>query len=217
MQGTLLSVKGLRLNYSGNSRCFNYPDISVSKGLCTSISGSVGCGKTTLLNALFHLSFPGRIECQEALLLEKRIWEFGDELYRVVSYMPQYSQDGLNPVITIGRQVHAVLTGNNQTISQEEMQQWLQKLGLEPGILNLYPYQMSGGMKQRLVLLLAYLKKPSLMVLDEPSSAIDALTLKVILDFLIAVKSSGIALLIVSHDTGFTRYIADNSVILEGQ
>jgi ABC-type glutathione transport system ATPase component len=217
MNNAVLSVKGLRLFYSGASRCFQYPDISVNKGQCTSISGSIGCGKTTLLNALFRPDFPGRIECREALLSGQNIWKLGDKLYRFVSYMPQYSQDGLNPVISAGKQVQAVIAGNHLIISQGEISQLLKKLELETAILDLYPHQMSGGMKQRLVLLLAFLKNPMLMVLDEPSSAIDALTLKVILDFLEAAKSGGISLLIVSHDTGFTRHIADNSILLEGQ
>jgi ABC-type glutathione transport system ATPase component len=215
MSDPVLKVSGLHLSYSGNNSSFSYPEFEVLPGECLSISGSTGCGKTSLLNALFQPSFPGKVEYKNALLSGKDIRSYGNQLYKVISYMPQFSQNGLNPMLTIEKQIQAVLTGNGVVILSSELDSLLIKMKLESRVLRLFPHQMSGGMKQRLVLLLSYLKKPSLMVLDEPTSAIDALTLKVILDFLQDVKGSGTSLLIVSHDTGFTRYIADNSIDLE--
>ena len=211
----VLRVIGLEVAYPRSSKRFVYPDIAIAQGRCVCISGSTGCGKTTLLNSLFQPLFQGSVGYSEVLLLGQDIRLYGPGIYRVMSYMPQYAQDGLNPVMTASAQLQTVLNGNRLALNPSEIEQALARLGLKPDILKLYPHQMSGGMKQRLVLMMAYLKKPALMVLDEPSSAIDALTLRFMLDFLKSIKSEGIALMIVSHDLGFTRHIADASITLE--
>ena len=211
----VLTVSGLEVSYLRSPKRFAYPDITVERGQCVCISGSTGCGKTTLLNSLFQPAFRGEVNYKEARLLVKDVRSYGPAIYRVMSYMPQYAQDGLNPMMDVGAQIQAVLEGNGLELSSPELEKNLGRLGLNPDILKLFPHQMSGGMKQRLVLLMAYLKKAALMVLDEPSSAIDALTLRSMLDFLKEIKSEGIALVIVSHDLGFTRHIADISIMLE--
>lgn len=212
---SVLSVRGLEVTYARDDWSFRYPDFSVEAGACLGISGYTGCGKTTLLNALFQPSFQGIRQYREALLLGKDLRSFGHGISRIVSYMPQYAQDGLNPMLTAGEQMCAVLNGNELSLSDFEIETALKSVDLDSAALHLYPHQMSGGMKQRFVLVLAYLKRPSLMVLDEPSSAIDALTLGSILAFLKGVKSAGTALLIVSHDIGFMKHLVDASISLE--
>ncbi len=208
-------LREARVEYARSSKKFTYPDIKIKGGECVCISGPTGCGKTTLLNALFQPSFPGKVTYKEASVSGQDLKSFSKGIFGTTSYMPQYAQDGLNPAMTVVKQIEAVMTGNNLKLSQDEINTKLAALNLEPSVLKLYPHQMSGGMKQRLALMLAHLKKPVLMVLDEPSSAIDALTLRCMLDYLIAAKLGGAGLLIVSHDLGFTRHIADVSVSLE--
>ena len=211
----MLTVRELRVEYARASKRFAYPDIQIGCGECVCLSGSTGCGKTTLLNALFQPSFPGTLDYKEATLMGHDLKSFRGGIFGTISYMPQYAQDGLNPAMTVRKQIEAVAAGNSLELVQSEIKTKLSALGLEPTVLNLYPHQMSGGMKQRVALLLAHLKKPELMVLDEPSSAIDALTLRSMLDYLFDIKREGAGLLIVSHDLGFTRHIADVSISLE--
>ena len=211
----ILNVSGLSVQYIQGGRSFDYPDFAIDSGACLGISGSTGCGKTTMLNALFQPSFTGIYDYQKALLAGKDLRSLDHEVSRIVSYMPQFAQDGLNPMLTAGEQARAVLTGNEISLSDSEIETALRSIDLDSAVLRLYPHQMSGGMKQRFVMMLAYLKRPSLMVLDEPSSAIDALTLGSILSFLQKIKSDGMALLVVSHDLGFIKHLADISISIE--
>ena len=204
----ILCVRGLNVAYNDAMR-FSYPDIIIRAGECVAVTGQIGCGKTTLLNALFDPAFPARVSYTEALLLGRDLRSYGNSLFREISYMPQYAQDGLNPLLTAGEQVEAVARDNGLELSRAELGMRLACLKLERAVMTRFPYQLSAGIKQRLVLLMSVIKRPRLLALDEPSSAIDALTLGAMLEFLKEVKAGGVGLLMVSHDAGFIRHIAD--------
>ena len=209
----LLDVRDLMVTYD-DARYFRYPDLIVHDGQCVAVTGPTGCGKTTLLNALFEPGFSARVRHTEALLLGRALRSYGNSLFREISYMPQYAQDGLNPLITVGAQVEAVVRDNGLELSPAELDAQLSCLRLEGSVMTRFPHQLSGGMKQRIVLLMSVIKHPRLLVLDEPSSAIDALTLGIMLDFLKEAKAEDMGLLMVSHDAGFIRHIADVNIKL---
>lgn len=209
----ILEVKKLHISYKGgNKEGFSYPDILLKKGNCLCVKGPVGCGKTTMVNALFSRSFIGSADYVKAELLGKDIGSWGDAIYSVMSYMPQHSQNALNPYVTIGRHIKHIREGNRNTCSPDEL---FDRLELEPGITEKYPHQISGGMKQRIVMLLGFLKCPELFVIDEPSTAIDPVTLKVMLDFLQEKKIEGTSMLMITHDSGLAAHMADEVIELK--
>lgn len=203
----ILKIKNYNINH-GNKN-FTYPDLEIKEGECISLMGSSGCGKTTLLNSLFSLNFQGKAQWEEALLFSKDIKLWGEEKYEALSYMPQYAQDGFNPLMTIEKHMELVLENNRSNGGQENVKKYLEELELKEDILKLYPSELSGGMKQRAAILLGFIKSPKLFVLDEPSSALDYYTVLKIVLFLKKRKEEGTSLLIVSHDEVFVDSLSD--------
>ena len=228
----ILFVEGLKVRYrsskaqlplSSNSSqpplpvVFQYPLMQVGKGECLGIVGQTGCGKTTLLNALFQPRFPGVVSYRRAEILGRdRNSIPAPELYSRISYLPQYAQNALNPSLTVRNHFRHVQR-SLQTVEENIWHAWMEELKLSPQVLEHFPYQLSGGMKQRLILLLGFLKRPELYILDEPSSGIDAVTMKIILDFLRRRKEEGVTFLMVSHDLGLVSNFSDRALTLEEQ
>lgn len=210
----MLEVQKLHISYKGEySTSFAYPDFLLNKGNCLCIRGPVGCGKSTMVNAMFTKSFRGSTQYDKAELMGTDIKTWGEKLYSVISYMPQNSQNSLNPYTTIGKHIKHIQNGNKITCDYRLI---LDELELEAGITDKYPHQISGGMRQRVVMLLGFLKKPKLFVIDEPSTAIDPITLKLMLDLLKKKKEEGTSMLMITHDSGFAAHIADEIINLEG-
>lgn len=207
----VLELEGCRIRYPGAGEWFRYPDLGLAAGSCLALMGRTGSGKTTLLNALFGYSFPGIMAYRRARLLGRDLRAWGKDRYGAISYMPQFVQSGLNPTLTVGQQLR--LTGGGG-IEEERLPDFLRELDLAETVEQLYPFQISGGMKQRLALMMGFLKAPRLFVLDEPSAALDHITLGQTLRFLRARKDEGCALVVVSHHRGFIKGIADQAVWL---
>lgn len=213
----ILEVKGLQVRYRDDERIYSYPPIVIERGKCLCIMGSTGCGKTTFLNSLFSLRSNYVFVYQRANLLGKDIFSYGKDLYKIISYAPQFSQSSLNPSITVMEHIRDVKSQLKSKDQDEDYNLLLKSLKLDPNILSKFPHQLSGGMKQRLVILLGFLKKPQLFVFDEPSTAIDPITLSIVLDFLKEKKEEGVSMLMVSHDLGFVRHIGDQVIVLGGR
>ena len=209
----VLKLINYKAKYKDEDSWFSYPNIDIEEGHCLSILGKSGIGKTTLINSLFGLNFQGIRKYDKALFLRKDLNYWGDEKYSYISYMPQFAQDGLNPSKTIGQQIDFVKF-NNGSLEDGKINLILQELGLEEDIKKLYPFQISGGMKQRVVLLLSFIKQPKLLILDEPTSALDYFTSAHIMEFLLKRKAEGVSLLMISHDRSFTNRLADEIIVL---
>lgn len=213
----ILRVSGLRVAYPNGGKQFVYPEIQVNRGQCLAIIGPSGVGKTTLLHALFQASFPGSMKYDKGVLLDQPFtampWR---ESFRYVSLLPQYAQNSLNPALTIGRHVKHIRQGLASGADDATVLRWLEQLQLESSVVRMFPHQLSGGMRQRVVLLLGMLKRPALYVLDEPSIGIDAVTLRLMSEFLLEQKEKGMSLLLVSHEPNFVSLIADQVVPLGG-
>jgi ABC-type glutathione transport system ATPase component len=206
-------LKKFKVRHGKQAAWFNYPDLALEQGCCFVLMGKTGCGKTTLLNALFQYSFSGEVAYEKAEIFGNDWRDWGKNRYEFISYMPQYAQSGLNPTLTIGEQVDLVKRRRGANFD-ERQQSYFEELGLKEEIIKRYPFEISGGMKQRIALLLGFIKNPVLFVLDEPSSALDYITLRKTMNFLKRRKEEGCAILMVTHHRGFAAGIADKMTVL---
>lgn len=204
----ILGLKNFKAQYNRRSSWFTYPNVELNTGTILAIMGKTGCGKTTLLNALFGLSFPGSVKYDQADLLGRDLRSWGRDRYNDISYMPQYAQNGLNPSMTIREQL-AIVRRCCKKFLDDKIDLYFADLGLEKGLTEMYPFQLSGGMKQRAAMAIGFLKKPRLFVLDEPSSALDYITLDKTVNFLKKRKAEGCSVIVVTHDNDLAAGIAD--------
>ena len=191
------------------------------------IAGESGCGKSTLLKVLL-----GTIDPPLKIIDGTMQYEF-EESYNVlsmskdeikqirwtqVSYIPQGSMHVLNPVRKIRDTFHDFIA-THQNLDKSETtklsQDYLQKLGLSGQVMNAYPHQLSGGMRQRVTIALATILSPKLVLADEPTTALDVLVQRGVVQLLKEIQQrEGSTLVLVSHDMGVHANLADRIAIL---
>ena len=191
------------------------------------IAGESGCGKSTLLKVLL-----GTIDPPLKIIDGTMQYEF-EESYNVlsmskdeikqirwtqVSYIPQGSMNVLNPVRKIRDTFHDFIA-THQNLDKSETtklsQDYLQKLGLSGQVMNAYPHQLSGGMRQRVTIALATILSPKLVLADEPTTALDVLVQRGVVQLLKEIQQrEGSTLVLVSHDMGVHANLADRIAIL---
>ena len=191
------------------------------------IAGESGCGKSTLLKVLL-----GTIDPPLKIVDGTMQYEF-EESYNVlsmskdeikqirwtqVSYIPQGSMHVLNPVRKIRDTFHDFIA-THQNLDKSETtklsQDYLQKLGLSGRVMNAYPHQLSGGMRQRVTIALATILSPKLVLADEPTTALDVLVQRGVVQLLKEIQQrEGSTLVLVSHDMGVHANLADRIAIL---
>lgn len=194
----MLEIKDYIITFD-NNKVIKYDDIKINEHEFIGFSGNSGCGKSSLLDSLFGINFKGQVSYSKANLLNKDLLCLGKEKYKYISYNPQFSQDALNPKITINEHIHLTLKGNKLNYDEEKIFNIFNDLLLDIELLNYYPYMLSGGQKQRIAIMLSVIKNPRLLIFDEPSSAIDLITLKTIVNFMIKIKDHT-TIIMVSHN-----------------
>ena len=155
------------------------------------IAGESGCGKSTLLKILYDLiSFPLELTQGRVLLEAKdgkgdtRAYESGQirkAWWDSISYVPQAAQSVLNPVFRVEEQFYEIIRRHRPDEDRKAMDArlcaYMEELSLSPDILKAYPHQLSGGMRQRVVIAMATFLRPSLILADEPTTALDVVCL----------------------------------------
>lgn len=209
----MLEITGAVITYAKSSLRLIYPDINLAPGEFLGLAGESGSGKSSLLEALISPWFAGSFAYTIANFKGRDILAMGDKRFQEIGYCPQYSQNALNPKLTIKRQIALCQKHNPGRAGEREVDQYLAALALDPVLLSRYPAELSGGEKQRFVLLLSMLKNPDLLFLDEPSSAIDLITLQQISEFLLSIKGR-ISVLMISHDLEVLSKIMDRTIYL---
>lgn len=222
----MLQVEGLTVYYQtlkGEVHALEDVSFSVKEGEILGIAGESGCGKTTLGSSLVLLKPPmkyirGRVILDGETL---PIWdtEAMDRFrMRHVSIIPQYAMNALNPVRKVGDLIADLLKAKGFNVADflPEVRRRFDLVRLPHDVLNLYPFELSGGMRQRVVMILSTLLNPKLLIADEITSALDVATQKLVLELLVQLRERGYArsILFISHDLSVLSQIADSLMIM---
>jgi peptide/nickel transport system ATP-binding protein len=231
----LLEVEGLRGYYRGTFGVVHGIDgvtLTLDSGEIMGIAGESGCGKSTLAE-LVSGSPPPLLHYEGGKILIDGfdINNIEPEILRTevkckrMSYVPQASMESLNPVKRIRDFIFDVVrqrTGKKISTEQEKeevlkmAEDHIKKLGLERRVLDRYPHELSGGMKQRVVIAISTLWNPKLLIIDEPTSALDVTSQKRMIKALLDLKRAGIieSMLYISHDMSSLRQLCDTCTIM---
>ncbi len=223
----LLDIRNLSVDYvspKGLVRAVNNVSLSIRPGETLGLAGESGCGKSTLAFSIARLHKPpaliseGEIRYQGQDVLAMNAKSLRQFRWNEVSLVFQSAMNSLNPVITIGEQIIDVLLAH-QKISMEQAwergESLLKTVGIHPSRMASFPHQLSGGMRQRVVIAIALALEPKLIIMDEPTTALDVVVEREIMDELYQLKDKfGFSILFISHDLSLMGEIADRIGIM---
>jgi peptide/nickel transport system ATP-binding protein len=231
----LVEVENLRAYYItqayGVKRTVKAVDgvsMTIREGEVYGIAGESGCGKSTLLRVLMAAHQPpltvveGSIKyvfddsTVDALNMSEQ--EIRDLRWKEVSYVPQGSMHVLNPVRRIRDQFQDFIRSHRQVSKREATEmtsKYLTELGLPDSVMNAYPHQLSGGMRQRVTIALATILWPKLIFVDEPTTALDVVVQRGVIQLLKDIREQeGSTLILITHDLGVHANLADRIAVL---
>jgi peptide/nickel transport system ATP-binding protein len=221
-----LQVSDLRVYYrtlAGDVKALDGATFSVADKEIMGLAGESGCGKTTLGNSLIRLDgrmkyVSGGVQLDENML---PIWDSAEMTqYRFweVSMIPQYAMSAMNPTRKIGKMVSELVESRGMKYREikPELLRRLDLVGLERDVLSRYPIELSGGMKQRMVMVISTLLDPSLLIADEITSALDVSTQRAVAETLVSFRDHGFvkSMIVITHDVSILYQIADSILIM---
>jgi oligopeptide/dipeptide ABC transporter ATP-binding protein len=225
----VLEVEDLRTVIGGkDSRLtpVNGVSFTVSAGETVAIVGESGSGKTmTALSVMRLLPKVAHITGGRVTVKGRAVSDLSDRDMQSVrgveiAYMPQDPVSGLNPALTVGHQVTEPLLVHHKGTRKEAEDaavDLLGKVGIPdpPRAMRAYPHQLSGGMRQRVLLAMCLIGQPSVLIADEPTTAVDVTTQEQIIDLLASIQSqSQLAMLLITHDLGVVARIATTVLVM---
>jgi len=228
----MLKIDHLSTSYStidGPVHVINDVDFEIFDNEIFGIAGESGCGKTTLLKALYDIiEFPMIVDSGKLILSgEKDGKAFSYETGQIrktwwnnISYVPQAAQSVLNPIVPLKNQfLDSIPKADKKRVPKEQtlkrVADYLEELSLSPDLLNAYPFQLSGGMRQRVIIALATFMSPNVILADEPTTALDVVVQRGILMMLMRLqKKLKNTMVIVSHDMGVHYQVTDRMGIM---
>ncbi len=222
MSEALLEINNLCVDYvspNGIARAVNNVSLTIKPGETLGIAGESGCGKSTMAFAISRLhKSPALISEGEILYHGRDILKMSDKELRdfrwnETSVVFQSAMNSLNPVITIGEQLTDVILAHRQISYKEacaKSAELLAIVGIHADRMKSFPHQLSGGMRQRVVIAIALALEPKLIIMDEPTTALDVVVEREILNELYDLKEKfGFSILFISHDLSLMGEIAD--------
>jgi oligopeptide/dipeptide ABC transporter ATP-binding protein len=226
---TILKIEDLRVEYptqDGVVKAVNGVSFELPRGGTLAITGESGCGKSSLgLAILGLLPYPGivsggRVGFQGRDLLSLAADDMRPVRGREIAIVFQDPSTGLNPVLTVGAQVEEIIS-NHLKLSKREARQMaievLARIGLpDPAeIVKRYPFELSGGMAQRVMIAIATALNPAVLILDEPTSALDVTVQAAILEDMKRLQQNdGTSIILISHDLGVVAQMADTVAVM---
>ncbi len=223
---TSLNVEKLSTRYQtskGEIHALEDASFSLNEGESIGIAGESACGKSTLGLSIIRMllggkTISGKINLNGESILDLSEQEF-DKRYRwkKIAMVFQGAMNSLDPVFTIKEQFVEVLKqhryeGNFEKVISDA----INSVSLGENILKKYPHELSGGMKQRVIIALALILKPKFVIADEPTTALDVLIQAQIVNLLKKLKKDGLSIMIITHDLAILSEIADKIGIMYG-
>ncbi|HLF79818.1 MAG TPA: ABC transporter ATP-binding protein [Dehalococcoidia bacterium] len=225
---TLLEIEDLRTHFHDRKQVLKAVDgvsLRLDRGEILGVVGESGCGKSTLALSILNLvPHPGYIESGRILFEGKNILEMSapelrDLRGRRISMIFQDPVAGLNPILSVGDQVVEIITAHsdlNKYDARRMAMDLLRSMGLaDPErIAGRFPFQLSGGMAQRVMIAIAMALRPTMLIADEPTSALDMTVQAQILEELRRLRDRGVAILLITHDMGVIAQMADRVAVM---
>jgi peptide/nickel transport system ATP-binding protein len=219
----VLRVERLRVSYDhplGTVRAVEDVSFSLRPQERFGLAGESGSGKTTMALAILRLiRRPGRIDGGEVWLDDLPLSTLSDDAMRRlrlagIALVPQGSMNSLNPVLHIRAQIADALGDHGMDLSQRDLEARVRDLlglvGLAPDVAEMYPHELSGGMKQRACIAIAICLRPKVIIADEPTSALDVVVQRQVMVTLGRVQQElGAAVVLVGHDMGLMAQFVD--------
>lgn len=222
----ILAVENLRVYYQtlrGDVKAVDGITFSMSPGEIMGLAGESGCGKSTLGRSLVLLKPPMKYVGGKVLLkgTPLPIWDkktMASFRFSEVSLIPQYALSALNPTRKVKKLLTDILWSKGIKFSQifPELRRRMELVELPLEVLNMYPFELSGGMKQRMVMVLSTLLNPSLLIADEVTSALDVSTQKAVARMLVEFRDRKFvgAIIVITHDISLLYQIADSIFVM---
>ena len=224
----LLRIEGLVLYFNtthGPVQAVDGVNFELESNRAVVILGESGCGKSSLAKAILRLlprnagTYSGHIylEGQDIMALAEE--EFRQNVrWAAISMVPQAAMNALNPVIRVGEQVAEpaiVHLGVGKDEAYSLVKKMFQHVGVPEDFISRYPFELSGGMRQRVAIAMALVTSPNLIILDEPTSALDVLTQANIFNVLKRLKKElGVSFILITHDIATSSELADDVAVM---
>ncbi len=223
---TFISVENLTTRYNvSKGLVYALEDVSfaIEKGESIGIAGESACGKSTLGLSIIRMVsngkiYSGKIQFDGKSLLDMSNADFDKNIrWKEISMVFQGAMNSLDPVFSVQQQFEEILKQHNfkENIRQAIIQS-LNSVNLDESILKKFPHELSGGMKQRIVIAMALILKPKFVIADEPTTALDVLIQAQIINLFKKLKKDGQSFMIISHDLSVLSEVAEKIGIMYG-
>ena len=223
----VLEVNDLSVHYftpRGAVIAANAVNLYVKASEIVGLVGESGCGKTTVAMSILQMvSAPGRIVGGEIKIEGQNIVNLPEKelrkiRWRKLALIPQGAMNSLNPVTKIKEQMEDAILAHDK-IGREALQEkvlgLLNDVGLPARVYNMFPHELSGGMKQRVCIAMAVSLNPAVIIADEPTSALDVVVQRVVAQTLLDVKNRlGVSMIMIGHDMGLQAQMVDRVAVM---
>ena len=223
---TFISIENLTTHYDtskGKIHALDDVNFSLEKGESVGIAGESACGKSTLGLSLIRMIPNGKIVSGKIIFDGKSFLDIPNSEFdkkhrwKDISMIFQGAMNSLDPVFTIKEQFIEILKEHDFKGDLEKIIiDSLLSINLQENILQKYPHELSGGMKQRVIIAMALLLKPKFVIADEPTTALDVLTQAQIINLFKKLKRDGMTLMFISHDLAVLSEVAEKIGVMYG-
>jgi len=221
-----LEVSDLSVHYGtshGSVHALGNIEFRLENGESIGIAGESACGKSTLGLSVMRMIQGGKIISGKIVFdgestLEMSSSEFDKNIrWKKISMVFQGAMNSLDPVFTIEDQFNEVLKQHKfKGDSDKVIHDAVRSVNLDSSVLKKYPHELSGGMKQRIVIAMALLLKPKFVIADEPTTALDVLVQAKIINLLKNLKKNGVSFMLISHDLAILSEVAEKIGVMYG-